>query len=116
MKDVPHHLDDPVASWLQDLAEIEPHDALPDAQVIWWRAQALRRIDAQRRLTARLDLGEYIQVGCAAFAAMVLLLYSLEVMPQMLAPAWVALATGCVALVAATVALTLRDARQLMNS
>jgi hypothetical protein len=105
MNDTLERGDDPVSAWLQDLAAGQLPIDPAHAEVIWWRAQALRRIDQQRRLTARLELGEYIQLGCAALAAMILLLHWLEAMPQVFSSG--ALAAACIALVGGALALTI---------
>ena len=39
--------------------------ALPDAGVIWWKAQLLRRWQAEKRVQAPLDLMEPVQIAAA---------------------------------------------------
>ena len=48
-----------VAEAMQELARA-PHDSscLPDPSFIWWKAQFLRRLDAEREATAPLDVGK----------------------------------------------------------
>lgn len=76
---------DPAALWLQRLAAGEPAvSSLPDAQALWWRAQALCRLDRQREVTAQLERSEYLSVGCAVVAALILFLCLLN----MLSPQW----------------------------
>jgi len=50
---------------------------LPGADVLWVKAQMLRRWDAERRAQAPLDLMEPIQVAAGLAAAVVLLVWSL---------------------------------------
>jgi hypothetical protein len=48
-----------VAVWMQKFAAV-PLDspALPNAMHLWWKAQILRRLDAERKSTAPIDVGE----------------------------------------------------------
>ena len=47
------------AVWMQQFATIPPDlPALPNATHLWWKAQVLRRLDAERRSTAPIDVGE----------------------------------------------------------
>ncbi len=112
MNDVSKRLDDPLSSWMRELAAVQPASAFPDARVIWWQAQALRRIDQQRRLATLLEVGEHIQVGCGAAAA-VLLIYLINAIPETLSPLFAPLAAVCVVLVGGiAVALTIWGARR----
>ena len=104
-------LDDTVSHWLQALAKAEPDGVLPDPQVIWWRAQALRRLDQQRRLAALLDVDERVQLGCGTLAAVLLLVYSINVMPL----AFALFAAGCSAVMGIVVALSFWDARRSLQ-
>lgn len=62
---------DRTIAWLQALAAT-PVDAppMPDAAFLWWKAQLLRRWDAERRAVAPLETGERVHatigVGAAA--------------------------------------------------
>jgi hypothetical protein len=49
----------PAAVWMQKFAAV-PLDlpALPNATHLWWKAQVLRRLDAERKSTAPIDIGE----------------------------------------------------------
>ena len=60
-------------AWIQRVAAL-PLDGppLPDPQVLWWKAQALRRFDAAARPDAAAD---HIQTGVAFVAAVALLIY-----------------------------------------
>ena len=112
MNDTPERPDDTVAHWMQALAADEPAGAPPDAEVIWWQARALRRLDEQRRLAALLDVDERVQLGCGLIAAVLLLLYSMHSIPQLLARPFALLAGGCITLIGIAIALTLWDARR----
>jgi hypothetical protein len=111
MNDVPKQCDDPIVDWMQNLAAAPPAGSLPDAEVIWWQAQALRRLDQQRRLAALLDLGDYAQLGGGALAALLLLLQAINAIP-VLSPAFTLLGAGCVALAGIAVVLTIWDVRR----
>lgn len=47
--------------------------AMPDAMEIWWKAQLLRRWDAQRQAQLPLDLMQPIEIAAGLGAAAVLL-------------------------------------------
>jgi hypothetical protein len=73
---------DPAATWMQKLAALPSCPApLPSSEVLWWQAQALRRLDEQRRLTAKLEVGERIQAGCLIAGVLMLLAWMLSRMP-----------------------------------
>ncbi|HUR34448.1 MAG TPA: hypothetical protein VM032_11685 [Vicinamibacterales bacterium] len=62
-----------VASALRALADASPADrALPDPSFLWWKAQLLRRLEAERQATAPLDVGERFHVGAAVLGALAL--------------------------------------------
>jgi len=64
-----------VAAWMQELAGLTVMDArLPDPTYLWWKAELLRRWDAQQRAAAPIDLGERVQVGIALVGAVALLI------------------------------------------
>lgn len=62
-----------VAEAMQELARA-PHDSscLPDPSFIWWKAQFLRRLDAEREATAPLDVGDHMHIGAAILGAVAL--------------------------------------------
>ena len=62
-----------VTQAMQELANA-PHDAsrLPDPSFIWWKAQFLRRLDAEREATAPLDVGDHMHIGAAVLGAVAL--------------------------------------------
>ncbi len=63
-----------VERWMQGLAA-DPVTAppLPDSQVLWWKGEALRRMDLDRRAGGVLDAGEYVSVAVGIAAALALL-------------------------------------------
>ncbi|MFN7916124.1 MAG: hypothetical protein U0Q55_12365 [Vicinamibacterales bacterium] len=62
-----------VAQAMQELADA-PHDSsrLPDPSFIWWKAQFLRRLDAEREATAPLEVGDRMHIGAAVLGAVAL--------------------------------------------
>lgn len=42
---------------------------LPDPSFIWWKAQLLRRFDAERRATEPIEIGERVHIGAAVLGA-----------------------------------------------
>jgi hypothetical protein len=77
--DVRAHDENPEAVWMRRLGTM-PVEApeVVDPQVLWWKAQALRRLDAERPY----ETADYIQVGAAFVAAIVLLGILLGSTPQ----------------------------------
>jgi hypothetical protein len=53
-----------VSTWMRKFAAL-PFDSasLPNPAYLWWKAQILRQWDAERRVTAPIDVGEGVQVG-----------------------------------------------------
>src|SRR5438477_10204119 len=51
-----------------------PFDAgpLPDPSFLWWKAQLLRRWDAEREAAKPIELGERVQIGVAPFGVYIL--------------------------------------------
>jgi len=66
-----------VRAWMRELAA-QPLETppLPDPAYIWWKAQLLRRWDAQRTVIAPLEWGERVQVATGLGGATVLLALS----------------------------------------
>lgn len=62
-----------VAEAMQELAA-QPHDSsrLPDPSFIWWKAQLLRRLDAEREASAPLEVGDRMHIGAAVLGAVAL--------------------------------------------
>jgi hypothetical protein len=57
---------------------------VPDASVLWVKAQMLRRWDAERKAQAPLDIMEPIQIAAGLAAAAVLFVWSLPSLLQTL--------------------------------
>jgi hypothetical protein len=66
--------EDDVRAWMRELAAV-PIDLrpLPDARQLWWKAELLRRWDAQRQAGAPVDRAEPVQVSIGLAGAVVLL-------------------------------------------
>lgn len=93
---------DAAEHWMHALTALPCSSApLPDAQVLWWQAQALRRLDEQRRLTAQLEIGERIQAACLTAGMLALFGWMLARMPGVWQlPSLIVAGAMCAALVA----------------
>ena len=66
-----------VVAWMHESASLPvAASSLPDPAYIWWKAQLLRRWDAQRTVVASLEWGERVQVATGLSGAAVLLALS----------------------------------------
>ena len=63
-----------LSDFMQRVAALPSRQVLVDPMQIWWKAQLLRQWDAERRVTAPLDLMQPIEVA-AGVACVVFLLY-----------------------------------------
>jgi hypothetical protein len=75
------------ADYMQNVAHarIPVAPQLPDPAVLWFKAQIVKRWDAERRAQAPLDVMEPVQVAIALVAAMVLFAMSLPSLMRVLA-------------------------------
>jgi hypothetical protein len=75
-----------VAEYMNRLANASPAKVsqVPDAAVLWVKAQMLRRWDAERKAQAPLDVMEPIQIAAGIAAAIVLFVWSLPSLIQTL--------------------------------
>jgi hypothetical protein len=75
-----------VAEYMNRLANASPAKVsqVPDAGVLWVKAQMLRRWDAERKAQAPLDVMEPIQIAAGIAAAVVLFVWSLPSLIQTL--------------------------------
>jgi hypothetical protein len=75
-----------VAEYINRLANAPPARLLqvPDPNVLWVKAQMLRRWDAERRAQAPLDVMEPVQIAAGLAAAAVLFVWSLPSLLQAL--------------------------------
>ena len=76
--------DQVVGDYMKRLASTVPHRTshVPDASVLWVKAQMLRRWDAERKAQAPLDVMEPVQIAAGLAAAAVLLVWSLPSLLQ----------------------------------
>jgi hypothetical protein len=67
----PSSLDDErlVQATMQELQQASSGGQLPDPSFIWWKAQFLRRLDAEREATAPIEIGERVHIGAAVLGA-----------------------------------------------
>src|SRR5262245_14286931 len=71
-----------VATWMTDLAALPVTNApLPDPTYLWWKAELLRRWDAQQRATQPIEVGEQVEVGVGLAAATGLLIWLWRTLP-----------------------------------
>ena len=65
-----------VTAWMQELASLPvSHRPLPNPTYLWWKAELLRRWDAQQRAATPVEMGEQVQVGIGLVAAAALLVW-----------------------------------------
>lgn len=67
-----------VATWMQTFAcesVAMGQTPLPDPKYLWWKADLLRRWDAEQRTTQVIDTGEQVQAAIGLAAAVALLLW-----------------------------------------
>jgi len=78
-RDVTGEEEQPIAAYMTKLGGSPlPRTArMPDAELLWVKAQLLRRWDAERKVQAPLDLMEPVQIAAGLVAAGVLLVWSL---------------------------------------
>jgi hypothetical protein len=74
-----------VSAWMQELAGLPvAAPPLPDPGFVWMKAQLLRRLEGDRQAAAAAEVGDRVQVGLAAAAALVLLAWLLSERAQVL--------------------------------
>lgn len=75
-----------VVDYMKKLANTVPTrtSQMPDAGVLWVKAQMLRRWDAERKAQAPLDVMEPLQIAAGLAAAAVLFVWSLPSLLQVL--------------------------------
>ena len=65
-----------VTAWMKELAALPVSEApLPDPTYLWWKAELLRRWDAQQKATEPIEVGEQVQMGVGLVAAAGLLVW-----------------------------------------
>jgi hypothetical protein len=85
-RDGAHNNEQVVADYMKRLAGAVPHrtSQVPDAGVLWVKAQMLRRWDEERKAQAPLDVMEPVQIVAGLAAAAVLFVWSLPSLLQVL--------------------------------
>ena len=94
-----HHVSRAMQTLAQTPLEQRP---LPDPSFIWWKAQLLRRREAERQATTPIDVGETFHVGAAILGAAALALGAWDQMPSLSISA----ATGLTVVLSAVVLLS----------
>jgi len=103
---------DAAAEWMRAFAA-SPVDCSTslDPQILWWKAQALRRIDKERQALSAFDVVERIQIACVVAAALALTVWLMRA-PAFWSTVSIALVVGlCGVIVAAAVGLTAWDTK-----
>lgn len=111
-----------VTVWMQDLAGASvPSAKLPDPALLWWKADLMRRWDAQRRAAAPLERAEPWQAGVGLIGAVLLFVWLWDRQPAGASPGasvWglvdsvptlLVATAGCVLLLAVLTVVTFRD-------
>jgi len=66
--------EDDVRAWMRDLAAVPIIERpLPDAHLLWWKAELLKRWDTQRQAVAPIEHAEPVHIGVGVAGAGVLL-------------------------------------------
>ena len=72
-----------VTAFLKELSALPVTEApLPDPTYLWWKAELLRRWDAQQRVTKPIEVGEQVQMGVGLVAAAGLLIWLWRSLPD----------------------------------
>ena len=106
-----------VATWMQQLASVPVKSGpLPDPTYLWWRAELLRRWDAQQRAVAPIEVGEQVQMVVGLVAAATLLAWLWRALPGLTSATSLMMMTPLMmvmilsgALLAATAAVMVRN-------
>jgi hypothetical protein len=98
-----------VAAWMRELGSATTMDGSPvqNPEHIWWRAQVLRRWDAQRKALTPIAVGEQVQVGIGLAGAVVLLALLWRQLPTVAPPAASLATATTVTIVSSVLLLTL---------
>jgi hypothetical protein len=88
-----------VRQWMQEFAALPmPEGRLPESQLLWWKAELLRRWDAERKAIAPIERAEPVTVTIGVIGALVLMLTLWQSVPGPTATLIFATAVGLVAL------------------
>ena len=78
------HDDAQVSAAMRELANIPmDHTPLPDPSFIWWKAQLLRRHEAERDALAPIEVGDRMHIGGAILGAVALALGAWTYVPTL---------------------------------
>ncbi len=71
-----------IRQWMRELAALPLGESrLPEAQLLWWKAELLRRWDDERRAIAPIERAEPLTLGIGVIGALVLMLTLWESAP-----------------------------------
>ena len=106
-----NHSDDEclVSDTMKTLAQTPlEQGSLPDPSFIWWKAQLLRRREAEREATTPIDVGDRFHVGAAILGAAALAFGAWDQMPSlsMSAATGLTIALGAVVLLSVVLLAT----------
>lgn len=103
-----------VALALEEMARTPlPAAPLPNPSFIWWKAQLLRRREAEREAMMPIEIGERFHLGAAVLGAVALAAGAWEYLPPLPVTPTSAFALGIGAVVVLSiVALAVLDARR----
>lgn len=73
-----------IAAFMSRVAALPAERSAADPMHLWWKAQLLRRWDAERRAQLPLDVMDIVQIAGAAAAAAVLLVWSFPTVMRLL--------------------------------
>jgi hypothetical protein len=73
-----------VGGFMSKVAGLPGPAALPDPMQLWWKAQLLRRWDAERRVQQPLEVMERVEIAAGLVAAGLLLVLSLPSLVRLL--------------------------------
>jgi hypothetical protein len=80
-----------VAAFMSQVAALTTPMTMRDPRPLWWKAQLVRRWDAERRAQAPLDLIERIEIVAGLAAAAVLLVWTVPMVFRIIAGPFLAL-------------------------
>lgn len=85
-RDAAHDDEQVIVEYMNTLANAVPWrtSQVPDPDILWVKAQMLRRWDAERKAQAPLDVMEPVQIAAGLAAAAVLFVWSLPSLLQVL--------------------------------
>ena len=89
-----------VRQWMEEFSALPlPKSRLPEPQLLWWKAELLRRWDGERRALAPIERAEPITVSIGVIGALVLMLTLWQSAPGPTATLIFATVVGIAALV-----------------